>query len=207
MATLAISKILTASKKTFKTARAAWESIGARTGLEPSDVRSAGHTRDKWRWKTSIRNSKPANIVAKRARSAKQRANDKRLGAMARARGKRSAPKRRRKAPARKTIKRRVIRTSVKRRTVRHKRSITSKIPFVNNPTIRKVATGIGLATIGVTAISFIAPGLASNPVIKPALAFLGGGIPGVIGQLVVGGGISSLTGGNSASTGGSGFA
>jgi len=192
--TLATSRILTASKKTFKSARAAWASIGKRTGLEPSDVKSAGHTRTQWRWKTSNSNSKRTKSVATKRRSVKQRANDKRLGMMARARGRKSAPKRRRKAPARKTIKRRVSKPSVKRRTT-HKRSITSKIPFVNNPTIRKVATGIGLATLGVTALNFVAPSLAQNPVVKPALAFLGGGIPGVIGQVVVQGGLGALTG------------
>lgn len=76
----------------------------------------------------------------------------------------------------------------------RRSRSITSKIPFVNNPTIRKVATGIGLATIGVTAISLVAPQIAQNPIIRPALAFVGGGIPGVIGQIVVQGGIGGLS-------------
>ena len=154
--------------------------------------------------------------MAKR-RSAKQLANDKRLGRMAKARSKKSAPKRRKVTKSRKTIKpvkrRSTVakrrRTATKRRSVR---SITSKIPFVNNPTVRKVATGIGLATIGVTAINFIASSLARHPIVKPALAFLGGGIPGVIGQLVVGGGISQLTslggsGNSSANIGNNGFA
>ena len=91
------------------------------------------------------------------------------------------------------------------------KRSFTSKIPFVNNPTIRKVATGIGLATIGVTALNLIAPQFAQNPIVKPALAFLGGGIPGVIGQIVVSGGVSGITrslgGGSTMPQSGVGFA
>jgi len=96
-----------------------------------------------------------------------------------------------------KTIKR-VKRSSrvVKRRSTKRRstRSITSKIPLVNNPTVRKVATGIGLATIGTAVIGLVLPQFANNPIIKPALAFLGGGIPGVIGQVVVGGGIGGLT-------------
>jgi len=147
--------------------------------------------------------------MAKRRRSAKQRANDKKLGAMARARGRRSTPKRRR----RKTIKRvsrrapmaRRRRAAPRRRS--SSRSLTSKIPFVNNPTIRKVATGIGLATIGTTVISLVAPSIAANPIVKPALAFLGGGIPGVIGQVVVQGGLGGISnifgGGNGGATGG----
>jgi len=99
-----------------------------------------------------------------------------------------SASKRRSKTPKRKSNKAKTTRKPVV------KRSITSKIPFVNNPTIRKVATGIGLATIGVGVISLVAPQLANNPIVKPALAFLGGGIPGVIGQVVVSGGLGGIT-------------
>jgi len=156
--------------------------------------------------------------MAKKRRSAKQRANDKRLGLMAKRRA-RSTPTKRRKT-RRSTTKRKVnkvrkrVRSVAKRRRApARKRSITSKIPFVNNPTIRKVATGIGLATIGTAVIGLVAPSIASNPIVKPALAFLGGGIPGVIGQVVVGGGIgglSSLVGGGgngNTNTGNNGFA
>jgi len=153
--------------------------------------------------------------MARKKRSAKQLANDKRLGKMARGRStRRKAKKSTRKSKTNKP--RRRVTSVVKRRRSpvrRSKRSITSKIPFVNNPTIRKVATGIGLATIGTAVIGLVAPSLANNPIIKPAFAFLGGGIPGVIGQVVVGGGIGGLTslvGGSSngnTNTGNNGFA
>ena len=146
-------------------------------------------------------------MARKKARSAKQKANDKRLGQMAKRRGRKSAPKRRRRSVT-KTIKRVRRKTRVvKRRSAPKKRSALSKIPLVNNPLIRKVATGIGLATIGVTAISIIAPSLASNPIVKPALAFLGGGIPGVIGQVVVSGGIGALGGSSNGGGSNAGFA
>jgi len=157
--------------------------------------------------------------MAKKKRSAKQKANDKRLGRMAKARGKRTKRSTRtirvRTAKRKPNKARKRVRSVVKRRkSVSRKRSITSKIPFVNNPTIRKVATGIGLATIGTAVIGLVAPSIASNPIVKPALAFLGGGIPGVIGQVVVGGGIAGVSsifsGGNSATVnnaGNSGFA
>jgi len=153
--------------------------------------------------------------MAKKRRSAKQRANDKRLGAMARKRGKRSAPKRRR--STRKVNKaRRRPKSMAKRRTTRSSRSFISKIPLVNNPTVRKVATGIGLATIGTTVIAIVAPQIASNPIVKPALALIGGGLAGLIGQVVVQGGLGNLGGlfgGNGGNTsnvsqqGNSGFA
>jgi len=151
--------------------------------------------------------------MAKKRRSAKQRANDKRLGAMARKRGKRSTPKRRK--SRRKVVKprRRSKRVAAKRRST-SKRGILSKIPLINNPTIRKAATGIGLATIGVAAISIVAPQIAQNPIIKPALALIGGGVPGLIGQVVTQGGFGAITnligGGNAATVnqaGNSGFA
>jgi len=204
-------RLLTRSKSRFKSARAAWIDIGAATGLEPNDVRSAGHTRTQWRWTTSISNRKRSKTMAKR-RSAKQRANDKRLGAMARARGRkprRSTPKRRRKV----NKARRRTRIVAARRRTTSKRSIISKIPFINNPTIRKVATGIGIATIGAAAIGIVAPQIAANPIIKPALALIGGGIPGLIGQVVTQGGfgaITNLIGGNAGTVnqaGNSGFA
>jgi len=116
----------------------------------------------------------------------------------------RKAPKRRsssKKAPKRKASKRKSNKAP-KRKSNVVKRSLSSKIPFVNNPTVKKVAMGVGLASIGVGVLGLVAPSIASNPIVKPALALLGGGIPGVIGQLIVGGGIPGITnilGGNGA--------
>jgi len=157
--------------------------------------------------------------MAKRRRSAKQKANDRRLGKMAKARGRKSRPKRkRRKSTTRKVNKPRKRRSNVaKRRAPSKKRSIISKIPLINNPTVRKVATGIGLATIGVAAINIVSPQIAANPIIKPALALIGGGLPGLIGQVVTQGGLGNLgglfggrnggTGGTAGGTPSSGFA
>jgi len=131
--------------------------------------------------------------MAKKKRSAKQRANDKRLGRMAKARARKSTPKRR-KSHTRK-VNKHVKRVSsvAKRRSPSKSRSFISKIPLVNNPTVRKVATGIGLATIGATAIAIVSPQIANNPIVKPALALIGGGLPGLIGQVVTQGGLGSL--------------
>jgi len=126
------------------------------------------------------------------ARSAKQKAATRKLVAFNKRRAKKSKPKKRSSTP-RKVNKRKSPTKRVVKRAAPKKRSITSKIPLVNNPTVRKAATGIGLATIGVAAINLVAPQFANNPIIKPALAFLGGGVPGVIGQVVVQGGIGGL--------------
>jgi len=143
------------------------------------------------------------------ARSAKQKAATRKLVAL----NKRRAKPKKRSSKPRKVNKRKSPTKRMAKRRSTSKRSFTSKIPLVNNPTIRKAATGIGLATIGVAALSAFAPQFASNPIVKPALAFLGGGVPGIIGQVVVQGGLGGLTnifgGGNTSNGGGvnAGFA
>ena len=121
----------------------------------------------------------------------------------------RAAPRRR--AP-RKTIKRRSPRRTVarRRRAAPRRRSsgskgILGKIPLINNPTFRKAALGVGTAALGITVLSLIAPSIASNPIVRPVLALAGGGIPGVIAQVLSQGGLGALTGGGSG--GGAGFA
>lgn len=79
------------------------------------------------------------------------------------------------------------------------------KIPVLSNPSIRKAATGIGIATIGVTILALVAPQIAANPIVRPALAFLGGGIPGVIASIFLQGGqsLGGLFGGGGGGGGG----
>ena len=47
---------------------------------------------------------------------------------------------------------------------------------------------------------------IAANPIVRPVLALAGGGIPGVIAQVLSQGGLGALTGGGSGG-GGAGFA
>jgi len=132
-----------------------------------------------------------------KGRSAKQKAATRKLVALNKRRAK---PKRRSSKPRKVNKRKSPTKRMAKRRSAQKSRSFASKIPLVNNPTIKKAATGIGLATIGVAAISLVAPQLAQNAIVRPALAFLGGGIPGVIGQVIVQGGIggiSNILGGN----------
>jgi len=146
---------------------------------------------------------------------AKKAAFLRRMAAGRRKAAGRKAPKRRttkrRAAPKRrKTIKRRSPPRRMARRKTRRtssKRSFASKIPLINNPTFRKAATGIGVATLGATALAFVAPSLAANPIVKPALAFLGGDIVGLAAQVLSSGGLSSLTGGSNGGGSNAGFA
>lgn len=139
-------------------------------------------------------------MARKKARSAKQKRNDKRLGRMAKARGRKSAPKRRKSAPKRRRTapKRKTNKPRKTQRRTVAKRSLTSRIPLVNNPTFKKAATGIGMATIGVSILSLIAPSIANQPLVKPALAFLGGDVVGLAAQIFTSGGLGGLTGGAS---------
>lgn len=130
----------------------------------------------------------------KKPRSAKQKANDRRLGKMAKARSRKSAPKRRRSTtkPKRRSAKRKVNKKKTTKKRMASK-GIIGKIPLVNNPIFKKVALGVGTATIGVSVLTLVAPGIANQPLIKPVLAFIGGGIPGVVGQIISQGGIGGI--------------
>jgi len=137
-------------------------------------------------------------------RSAKQKAATRKLVAM----NKRRARPKRRSAPKRKANKRKAPkRTMVRRRPPpRKSKSITSKIPLINNPTFKKAAVGVGTATLGVAALNLILPQVAQHPLAKPVLALAGGGIPGVVAQFLAqgGGGLSNILGGGNG--GGNGF-
>jgi len=135
--------------------------------------------------------------MAKKRRSAKQKANDRRLGAMARAIGKKATPKRRK--SRRKVNKpRRRSKSMAKRRAPSRKSDVLGKIPLINNPTFKKAATGIGVATLGVAVLGLVLPQIANQPLVRPILALAGGGVPGVVAQFLVqgGGNLSNILGG-----------
>jgi len=143
-------------------------------------------------------------------RSAKQKAATRKLVALNKRRAGKPKPKRRATTP-RKTNKRtRRSPSMAKRRAPRRKssggRGFASKIPLINNPTFKKAATGIGVATLGATVLGLVLPQLANQPLVKPILALAGGGVPGVIAQFLVqgGGNLGNLLGGGN--QGGGGF-
>lgn len=111
---------------------------------------------------------------------------------------KRRTSKRKRRAPTRR-------RKSNKKRSSSDSMVFGKKIPIISNPAVRKAATGIGIATIGVTLLALVAPQIAANPIVRPALAFIGGGIPGVIASVFLQGGaqLGGLLGGGGGGGGG----
>jgi len=156
------------------------------------------------------------------ARSAKQKANDKRLGRMAKARARKSRAKTRRRAAPRKAPKRRKRQVTTTKRKVNkrrkapkrqmagkkkggtRKKGFLSNIPVINNPMFKKAAVGVGTATLGGAILSLVVPQLANQPLVKPVLALAGGGVPGVIAQVLTQGGLSGLGIGGGNQAGGS---
>jgi len=81
------------------------------------------------------------------------------------------------------------------------KKSFTSKIPLINNPTFKKAALAAGTVTLAATALSLVGQGrIAQNPLLRLALAFGVGGPVGAATQIIPllqGGGLNNLLGGN----------
>jgi len=146
------------------------------------------------------------------ARTAKQKAATRKLIKFnkAKANKKKKAKVKPRSAPKRKTAKRKAPRKVNKRKSPKRSMAKGSKIPFINNPTVKKVAVGVGLATLATVALTAVAPQFANNPIVKPAVAFLGGGPVAAVVTLFLNGGLGSLgLGGNQSNGGGvnAGFA
>lgn len=80
------------------------------------------------------------------------------------------------------------------RRRGSSRKGILGKIPIIKNPTFQKAAIGVGTATLAISLLSLVAPGIAANPIIRPVLGFVGGGVPGVIATLLTSGGLGGLT-------------
>jgi len=83
------------------------------------------------------------------------------------------------------------------------KRSSGSRSKFQIPSIVKKAAAGIGLATIAVTIVSQVAPQAA--PIVRPIAAFIGGGLPGTVADLLLSGGagfLGSIFGGGSSVNG-----
>ena len=123
----------------------------------------------------------------KKKRSAKQKANDKRLGKMAKSRGKKSKTKtktRTRTVTKIKTvIKRKTNKGGKKRSSV--KRSLGLK-SITGSSTIKKVALGIGGGVMATAILSAVMPNSSVAKFAAPAGAFALGGIEGVIGNFAL---------------------
>ena len=119
--------------------------------------------------------------MVKKKRSAKQKANDKRLGRMAKARSAgRKVKSSTKKGQVRKTARRAY--KKVKRRS-----SVKSMKSMLGSSTLKKVALGVGGGVLAGTLLSYVAPNSSFAKFAAPAGAYALGGIEGVIGQLALG--------------------
>jgi len=91
------------------------------------------------------------------------------------------------------------------------KKSFTSRIPLINNPTFKKAALAAGTVTLAATALSLVGQGrIAQNPLLRLLLAFGVGGPVGAATQvipLLQSGALSNLIGGNGGNGNGQGMA
>ena len=131
--------------------------------------------------------------------SAKQRAWRKKFAAMAKSGKfrKKSSTKRKkstRKGGVRKTARRAYTKVKSKAKSYKRKKTSSSmklpKIPSV----IKKVAIGVGAASLAGMAVGMIAPQFAG--IARPIAALAAGGIPGVAGELLINQGLlQNITG------------
>ena len=134
-------------------------------------------------------------MARKKARSAKQKANDKRLGRMAKARARTRIGVKNRVSRAQ--VKRTVNRITRKRNTrkaFKAVRKTTRRMPrrsslkgLTSSSTLKKVALGVGGATLATAMISFIAPNSSIGKFAPAAGAYALGGIEGIIGNFALG--------------------
>tara|TARA_B110000116_G_C16629824_1_gene487748 strand:- start:428 stop:859 length:432 start_codon:yes stop_codon:yes gene_type:complete len=119
-------------------------------------------------------------------RSAKQKAATRKLVALNKKRKKSSTKKGGVRKTARKAftgLKRKTNKAKTKRRSVK-RNSVKS---VLGSSTLKKVALGVGGATLATAMISFIAPNSSIAKFAAPAGAFALGGIEGIIGQFALG--------------------
>jgi len=123
--------------------------------------------------------------MAKKKRSAKQKANDKRLGRMAKARAAGRKVKRKVKSSTKKGQVRKTARRAYKK--VKRRSSVKSMKSMLGSSTLKKVALGVGGGVLAGTLLSYVAPNSSFARFAAPAGAYALGGIEGVIGQLALG--------------------
>tara|TARA_R110002020_G_scaffold341955_1_gene556488 strand:+ start:728 stop:1192 length:465 start_codon:yes stop_codon:yes gene_type:complete len=133
--------------------------------------------------------------MAKKRRSAKQKANDKRLGRMAkaRARGRITIKNRVSKAQVKRTV-RRVTRKRNTRKAFNKAKKTSRRMPrrsglkgITSSSTLKKVALGVGGATMAAALLSFVAPNSSIGKFAPAAGAYALGGLEGVIGNFALG--------------------
>jgi len=123
--------------------------------------------------------------MAKKRRSAKQKANDKRLGRMAKARAAGRKVKRKVKSSTKKGQVRKTARRAYKK--VKRRSSVKSMKSVLGSSTLKKVALGVGGGVMAAALISYVAPNSSIARFAAPAGAYALGGIEGIIGNFALG--------------------
>jgi len=129
-------------------------------------------------------------------RLAQARKNLKKARAAIRRKAQRVPTKKRGKSSKKKRKSQPIRRSRPKRKTSMAKKRRSTKSRFGIPSIAKKAAAGIGLATIATVLVGQFAPQAA--PIVRPIAAFAGGGITGVVADLLLSGGglLSGLFGG-----------
>ena len=136
------------------------------------------------------------NTLAKKRRSAKQKAATRKLVALNKRKSSKSTPKKRSKSTT-KRRKSQPLRSTKPRKSMRKRRSSTrstSKIGNIfNKGTIGKVVAGVGAAALVGAVLDRFLPNSPITTIAKPLAAYAGGGAAGAIGSVVLDGGLNSI--------------
>jgi len=152
--------------------------------------------------------------MAKKKRSAKQRAATRKLVALNRSRGSKKRKKRRRSSTKSKTRRR----ASTKRKTRRksnkapkRKKSMAGRKglgKITSNPTLKKILMAAGAVTIATSVAAIVAPSLAptiQSPIVRAGLGFVAGDFVGAVSNFVLAGGGGLVGGGGNGGGGNTG--
>jgi len=148
--------------------------------------------------------------MAKKKRSAKQRAATRKLVAFNRRKGRKKPKKRSKPRKQARKSKKKNKSTKPRKKSMAGKGGISSKL---KSPLLKKILMAAGAVTIATSVVSLVLPNqaqLLNSPFVKAALGFAVGDIPGAATNFLLAGGVGSLTGGNGGSpsqAGNNGFA
>ena len=135
--------------------------------------------------------------MAKKRRTAKQKAATRKLIAFNKSKKKKKATKRR-KSPTKRRKSSKPKKKSNKKKATRKKPMVKGLSKVTSNPTLRKVLLAAGAVSIATSVAALAAPQLVptiQRPIVKAALGFVTGDFIGAASNFLLGGGAGQITG------------
>jgi len=135
--------------------------------------------------------------MAKKRRTAKQKAATRKLVKMNKAKKKKKAPKRRKKTTKRRKSSK-PKKKSNKKNKPRKKSMVKGLGKITSNPTLKKVLIAAGAVSVATSVAAVAFPSLVptiQRPIVKAALGFVTGDFIGAASNFLLGGGAGQITG------------